>query len=547
MIDDTRSIEAGEQSHSPFCLSQNVGSIMKYTMTRAHANRWARNLRFLTVDENDQNQDRSEDARTVTMSSNRVGDCNDTKEVEGHFRTTGQCLPCEKRIPPPSGHLCEQHMPENFKKRSSEDREAELLKFTDPCVHVQEHTCHECQHIPLFPSQGKVTRFRIRRLPPLGSDQLPECCHFVAVSYCWTSQGDSKGQADEEPYLVREENGTVRPIRAQRATIDRVVAFARENGFRMIWIDQECIEQDNPVEKELAIQAMDHVYLRAQTSIGLFHAQLQQRHLDCLLVLYEYRFGTAIRKRRGRRVFQGCRTIHQKTVWDAMSMIANDRWNTRAWILQEAFVSSGNMVLLFPKANVKVNGWLLVCHELSQSDLAIRLDVIQQCLGICMTYLQPALRGALTQKVSAKNSKSQDPPTGHSRSHFGDLEHTRMTIKRVQLFHPPAPDHSRGLILNSTRPRRVCNAAVAMNYMQLRDLFRAADKLAIVANLCGYIVRLDTTELAKTQQSLACCILTLALANSDFSLLIPQIYHPISFTQPGMFTSLIIMAICLLF
>lgn len=542
MIDDTRSVEAGEKSHPPFCLSQNVDSILKQTVTRVHANRWARNLRFLTLDDSDcNNQNRSKNSATAMTSSGGTGICNDTEKVEEHFRTTGQCSPCEKRLPPPSGHLCEQHLPKNLTRISSEDRETELRKFTDPCVHVREHTCRECQHIPLFPNQGKVTRFRIRRLLPVESDELPECCHFVAVSYCWTSQGDSVSQPEEEPYLVREENGTIRPIRAQRATIDRVVSFAKENGFRMIWIDQECIEQDNPSEKELAIQAMDCVYLRAQISIGLFHAKLQQRHLDCLLLVYEHRFGrTTTQKRRGWRTLQGCRTYNRKTMWDSVSMIAKDRWNTRAWILQEAFASSGNMVLLLPRADVKVNGWLLVCHELSQTDLAIRLDVVRECLGVCMSHMWPALRWALTQKQDATNSQSHDPWTGKSGTFLRDLEDIKTVIHRVNMFHPAAPDHPFGLAIGSTRTRHVCSAAVALTYLRLRDLFRVADKLAIVANLCGYVVRLNTTELEKSQQSLACCILTLALTNGDFSLLTPQIYLPVSSMQPGMPHSLIV-------
>lgn len=546
MIDDTRPVEAGAKSHPPFCLAQNVGSIMKHTMTRAHANRWSRSLRFLTVDVDDDNsQYRSQIAATPSDCNNATEEANTTDESEELFRVTGQCLPCEKRLPPSSGHFCEGHIPQNFKKISSEDREAELYKFTDPCVHVQEHTCDECQHIPLFPNQEQVTKFRIRRLLPIGSDKLPECCHFVSVSYCWTSQGDSSSHQDEEPYLVREEDGTVRPMRAQRATIDRVVSFARENGFRMIWIDQECIEQDNPSEKELAIQAMDCVYLRAQTSIGLFHAELQQRHLDCLLGLFERRFKlerTAAPTRRGLRVFQGCRTMKRETMWEAMFMIANDKWNTRAWILQEAFASSGNMVLLFPRADIKVTGWQMVCHELSRTDLAIRLDILQQCLGACMKYMWPNPGGALTQTHWQGANKTESPgsPTGQSGIDLGHFEEIKMTVNRIQLFHPPAPDRTAQLIVNNTRPRRVCNAAVALNYMQLRELFRVADKLAIVANMCGYTVRLNTTELEQSQQSLACCILTLALANGDFSLLTPQIYLPLSSTQLGKFISLIV-------
>ncbi|KAK2603282.1 hypothetical protein N8I77_009750 [Diaporthe amygdali] len=122
--------------------------------------------------------------------------------------------------------------------RVSEDaakkREGELLKYSDPCVHVNENSCHFCQHIPLFPNRGKLTRFRIRRVFPPNFKGSAHCDHFVAVSYCWSSENNT----ESEPYKVVEEDGTVRNVRAQNSTIDRVVAYARENGFRMIWIDQ---------------------------------------------------------------------------------------------------------------------------------------------------------------------------------------------------------------------------------------------------------------------------------------------------------------------
>ncbi|KAK7423534.1 hypothetical protein QQX98_000992 [Neonectria punicea] len=201
-------------------------------------------------------------------------------------------------------------------------------------------------------------------------------------------------------------------MRASKSTIDRIVTFARENGFRMIWIDQECIEQDKPDEKELAIQAMDHVYVRAHTSIGLCHAELQQEGVDCLLLAYESHMGHGFPVRRGRPPVKRHRQVNLEVMRDVLSKIVNDRWNTRAWILQEAFASSKNMILLFPR--------------------------------------------------------------------------------------PSAVD--------------------------LRGLFRVADKLAIVANMCDYHIRLNTTELEKTQKSLATSILALAALNGDFSLLVPQMY-----------------------
>lgn len=93
------------------------------------------------------------------------------------------------------------------------------------------------------------------------------------------------------------------------------------------------------MEKELAIQAMDLVYLEAHTSIALMQTELQQKHLDALLLIYEYNHSRMIRKLRGRPAFSGCRKLDLNDLTDAVSLIVNDKWNTRAWVLQVGFQS----------------------------------------------------------------------------------------------------------------------------------------------------------------------------------------------------------------
>lgn len=101
--------------------------------------------------------------------------------------------------------------------------------------------------------------------------------------------------------------------------------------------DKECIEQNDDTKKELAIQAMDLVYLEAHTSIGLLHSHLQQKHLDALLLVYEANWAHRLKKRRGRSRFEGCRSLSFMALTEAVSLIVNDKWNTRAWVLQVTF------------------------------------------------------------------------------------------------------------------------------------------------------------------------------------------------------------------
>ncbi|ETS81505.1 hypothetical protein PFICI_06507 [Pestalotiopsis fici W106-1] len=515
MIDDTRILQADGNAPAAIpqpSLSGIVQQILTHPVTRDHAVRWADNLRFLTFDDSD------DESSTESQNNIVVG-----REEEAHAR--GQCEPCSRRVPVPSGHVCEKHIfniGHTGDKSWTESRDDRLHQFRDPCVHVLERSCEACQHIPLFPNERKATRFRIRRLS--AKDKHTDCDHFVAVSYCWSNEDSDAKMA---PYKIVEENGQVRDARASNTTLDRVVAFARENGYRMIWIDQECIEQDNEQEKELAIQAMDYVYIRAHTSIGLFRAQLQQKHLDPLLLTYEAEFSQRLTQRRGRRPFSGCRKLDLEHLAEAVSLIVNDPWNSRAWVLQEAFASSGNMVLLFPRSSdCDTRGWLLPCHELSQSELAIRLDSIQDCLQICARFVLPFLSQALSSKaVQGKNSRRRTGKKSSTSKILGSEEDIRMTLKRFRLFHPEEPKQTLAIWVNNGKPRRTCNAAMALTYLQLRDLMRVADKLAIVANICGYDFRLDTTELEKSQSSLAICVLALAIGNGDFSLLVPQVYR----------------------
>ena len=223
MRDDTQGDDT-DSGHFEF--SSKLNAILEHRILRKSAARWARNLRFLTFanDEIDAEVEKSSDF-AVTKGLRQ-----------------GQCTRCERRVPPPAGHICADHalIPKSDIKAS----EKQLREYANPCTHVENASCKDCLHMPLFPNNGQITRFRIRRLKPKDTkpSELSTCTHFVAVSYCWSSQSTRKpaeSKADDEQYQVLEGDGTtIRLTRAPRDTIDRAVRFATENGIRMIWIDQ---------------------------------------------------------------------------------------------------------------------------------------------------------------------------------------------------------------------------------------------------------------------------------------------------------------------
>ena len=246
------------------------------------------------------------------------------------------------------------------------------------------------------------------------------------------------------------------------------------------------------------------MYVNAQISIGLFQATLEQRHLDALLLFFEWKIGSDMR-RRGPHPLKQCGSLRIKNLAEALSMIAMDRWNTRAWILQEAFASGGNMILLFPRAKeMAVRGWSLICHDLSLTEIGIKLDILQRCIKQSVGLFTPKPDSSIPIK----------------------LPEWIEALKRLTWFQPETSTrHMFNFWINDAKPRRTCNAAVAMSFLEHRDNDRVADRLAILANLCDYSLRLNTVELEKSQGRLSVCVLALAIANGDFSLLSPESYH----------------------
>ena len=348
------------------------------------------------------------------------------------------------------------------------------------------------------------------------------CDHFVAVSYCYSAQpgfgddGDNDVQGEDHLYSIVEEDGSTRQARAPRAVIDRAVAFAAQNGYRMVWIDQvkficdddsskslidgqECIEQDNELERTLGVEAMDFVYVNAHITIGLYSANLKQEHLDNLLMLDED-VANAIGLRSRGPVWRKLRNriAHGPTLVEALKRVTHDPWNTRAWILQEAFASAENMLILLPQANgVSTKHLRLVCHQMSSTEICISFEVLYLCLKIANVVASRLIY---------------------------DVELEQVT-KRLEWFSLRAPKERQPEIsVGGARPRDTCNAAVALAFLRLRDNSVVAGRLAIIANLCGYELRFDSLALQRLQRSLALCVLALSVMNGDLSLLTPEMY-----------------------
>ncbi|KAF2183358.1 hypothetical protein K469DRAFT_534173, partial [Zopfia rhizophila CBS 207.26] len=92
---------------------------------------------------------------------------------------------------------------------------------------------------------------------------------YVAVSYCWESYAAvHASRALNHEFLISTPEGERRP-RCPDTVLYRAIMFAQGRNIPFIWIDQECINQDDPSDKERYLQVMHEIFSRSRFTIGI--------------------------------------------------------------------------------------------------------------------------------------------------------------------------------------------------------------------------------------------------------------------------------------
>lgn len=187
--------------------------------------------------------------------------------------------------------------------------------------------CGTCLEVPVLPERSN--RFKV---------VLSERTHFVAVSYCWP-----RLPCEATPtYSYRRvlEDGTSQECTAKPPdeVMDRAIAFARACDIRQIWIDKICTSSDRDDDQyQFDPQANASVFRREYACIGLLDSMLSEKRLvSSLARAIELEINDTF----PRDITQIC-----QDVLVFLTMLAFDRFNERAWTLQECF--SGRQTLAF--------------------------------------------------------------------------------------------------------------------------------------------------------------------------------------------------------
>ncbi|KAL8363151.1 hypothetical protein RB601_009093 [Gaeumannomyces tritici] len=576
MEDDTRRLKL-----APFSTKEKVEmhGLWKLHVDRAEADLWAlRDMKFLVYDDDIDEASGAADAVAGSCSEKssppRLRDPHpepgprgssgggDGREEEGHGRVIqiARDLPMEDATswpsdPPspesPAGH--EGHAgPSSGASAGHHKLSAEDLI----------RKCKVCARVPEFPNNRKTRKFRLFR--PTAESESPEtmgmldyhdiCRHYVAVSYCWPAPppdgiGAAGGSTQVKTCQVRDLDGSTRAARALDDVLDRAVDFANTVGFRMIWIDQECLPQPteaSPREEKdyqrIGVRAMDIVYQRALATAGLHNGLVDsQEQLDAINALINLDLPNGVSLSTIGDVTSPVAVFH---VARYLKTVVSDQCYKRAWVVQEAVNAGAQLFLVFRRApgivgrsrfrgRRAIGHRSLPPHSLDGQEPKMPSEVV----GISLLDFHKLLRTMRSlcdrNKITtlkliqglrmAGMAEASIGVAAVSEDFYRLLEAAEAIHSTVTLDEDMWTDCRIAIPTLYGNNGRAVSAATAFAMLRTRECRDAQDRIAIMANMCRYEFRIDPDAVTNCG-SLRAGILSLALLNSDFSLLVPEMY-----------------------
>lgn len=116
-------------------------------------------------------------------------------------------------------------------------------------------------------------------------------------------------------------------------TIEDAAIVTIELGYNYLWVDQLCIDQNDPT-KVMAIQQMDRIYHNAEVTIIAAAGDNANYGIP----------GVSSTPREGQRCFKVGRHLLLEPQTEAFSRLSKSTWNTRGWTFQERLLSSRRLV-----------------------------------------------------------------------------------------------------------------------------------------------------------------------------------------------------------
>lgn len=231
------------------------------------------------------------------------------------------------------------------------------------------------------------------------------------------------------------------------------------------------------------MQAMDMVYENSIDSVAVLRTVItEQRHCDALGSLVAFEPVTV-------------RSTHATDVLEILELITADVWFQRAWTLQEATSGGTSMTVTLPCVSGIEVPPELRHRRFSNPNEHVEFSLNHLVVSVT-TWFEPGFPG------SCEDSNSEIA-----------LRLQSWRDRWARMFPTGTHDFDADGLMS------LCPASEALWHMSVRENSVVADRLAIIANLCGYEKRLDMMKLDKLGYGFSICVLVLAMMNGDTSIL----------------------------
>ena len=385
------------------------------------------------------------------------------------------------------------------KQRSSQSTTSSETKTRASCT---------CADIPAF--EPRQRHFRLT-----SPGDLAGCQHYVAVSYSWKRSSERVLNLDSSSKYFVETSAGTRSGKAPVDVIDRAVAFAASQDLGLLWIDQEVIDQENASDKSQGIQVMDIVYERSLWPIAVLDTTIVSQDQFDVLDLILNSLDSGIGEGNDEEVEEDDEDVEDEDVEDEgvedegvededvededaeeevdeeevdehvdqnatnlLELLSADPYFTRSWTLQESLAALNMRVLIQIAPDIQVPPRFPAIHQTGD-------------IYYTMIDFNYALEGSWV------------------------LSSTRSTRSKKERFYTvicPA-------FAAAPSQRLSRSAAEVLAMLEPRSNTVLSDRLAIIANLCAYEKRINTTALEETTHGFSTAMLVLSLMNGDLSLL----------------------------
>ncbi|KAH7082715.1 heterokaryon incompatibility protein-domain-containing protein [Paraphoma chrysanthemicola] len=324
---------------------------------------------------------------------------------------------------------------------------------------------------------------------------------YVTVSYCWKHSQSLEGLPELPEYRIHgafnSSNlpGRARRLRCPEIVFHRAVQFAKHVGCAYIWIDQECIDQDDSLDIEGHLQVMHRVYSESCWTAAVLSLNAPDQHkLDALKHWVELGLDNSQDETDAAHILLALHTLEE---WSL------DPWFWRTWAFQEKNCARSLYLLMaFSEDHIMSD------YKLATPSGVYFSTVVDLCIHF-HNFANPLVRTTtfLSKGLGISDQGERIKSTDIFQAVWRGFHASSSSLK-----------HRIGKLLGCyvTNRRMTYSEATAIAFKMMGSCSNlvVADRVSIMGNvLPWYKWRLHSNRLNSSDYSLSGCLFTLRLVN----------------------------------